>query len=194
MSKNLSLWECRSLPLKKLTDYLQGSLSYYWNKFQALPWWQGSDRTHLCTTRTERLGDWPDGSRWAMALLLGLPFLSLLFCIGLWLILRWRIPRRCLEWEDPSAVKSITVIPLLFIHSLSLSSIMQQFVYTVCLYYTSSESVFHRVPPFVLVLKVLLCCFPSTLFQLQNVFMSLYNILPSLSFYFNYLSIYCLSV
>lgn len=57
-----------------------------------------------------------------------------------------------------------------------------------------SECIFRKDPPFVLVIKVHLCCFLSILFQLQDVFISLCNIFHSLSFYFNYLSIYCISL
>lgn len=94
--------------------------------------------TRLCTTGTECPDDRPDDSRWAMALLLGLPFLSLLFCIGLWLILRWRIPLRVLGMRRPICTKKyhcyshVTVI-------CSLSVFYYAFVCTVCFHYTSVE-------------------------------------------------------
>lgn len=150
--------------------------------------------TRLCTTGTECPDDRPDDSRWAMALLLGLPFLSLLFCIGLWLILRWRIPLSVLGMRRPICTKKYHC----YSHVTVICSLSVFYYATVCVHSLFSlylsGSVFLRVPPFVFVIKVLLCCFPSILFQLQNIFISFSNILPSLSFYFNYLSIYCISV
>lgn len=96
-------------------------------------------------------------------------------------------------WNEKIHVhwRNITVISFFFCVSLShYATICMHILFSLYL----SESIFCKDPPFVLVMKVHLCCFLSILFQLQDVFISLCNIFLSLSFYFNYLSIYCISL
>lgn len=95
---------------------------------------------HICLLLEQRLRDLWGDSRWAMALLLGLLVLSLLFCIGLCLILRWRVSLRAFGMRRPICTEKYSLyshfaVTYSFFSPLSLSFIMQQFVCTFCFHY-----------------------------------------------------------